>query len=66
MRWGIFGSIEWSEKNNKIFKIEKIAAVFLKILKIDFREKSTFKIFYFVFWLIVDNMDYIFSKIGFW
>ena len=66
MRWRIFGSIEWSEKNIKIFKIEKIAAVFLKILKMDFLEKSTFQIFYFVFWLIVDNMDYIFSKFGFW
>ena len=39
--WGIFSSIEWSEKNIKIFKIEKIAAVFRKILKMDFLEKAT-------------------------
>ena len=65
MWWGIFSSIEWSEKNIKIFQIEKMAAVFLKILKMDFLEKATFKIFYFFLW-IVDNMDYIFSKFGFW
>ena len=33
---GIFISIECSEKNIKIFKIEKMAAVFLKILIMDF------------------------------
>ena len=65
MWWGIFSSKEWSEKNIKIFKIEKMAADFLKILKMDFLEKATFKIFYF-FWWIVDNMDYIFSKCGCW
>ena len=47
MWWGVFSSIEWSEKNIKIYKIEKMAAVFLKILKMDFLEKATFKTFYF-------------------
>ena len=48
MWWGIFSSIEWSEKNTKIFKIEKMAVVFLKILKMDFLEKATFKLFFFL------------------
>ena len=47
MWWGIFNSIEWSEKNIEIFKIEKMAAVFLNILKMDILEKATFKIFLF-------------------
>ena len=46
MWWGIFGSIEWPEKNIKIFKIEKMATVFLKILQTDFLERATFKFFY--------------------
>ena len=41
MWWGIFSSIEWSEKNMKTFKIEETAAVFLKMLKMDFLEKAT-------------------------
>ena len=49
MWWGIFSSIEWCEKNIKILKIEKIKAVFLKILKMDFLEKATLKILNF-FW----------------
>ena len=49
MWWGIFSSIEWFEKNIKIFKIEKVAAVFLNILKMDFLEKAAFKIFNFFF-----------------
>ena len=49
MWWGILSSIEWSEKNIKMFKIEKMAAVFLKILQMDFLEKATFKFFYFFF-----------------
>ena len=47
MWWEIFSSIEWSEKNIKIFEIEKIAAVFLKTLKMDFLEKVTLIMFYF-------------------
>ena len=47
MLWGIFSSIEWSEKNIKIFKIEKMAAVFLTILKMDFLEKATFEVYFF-------------------
>ena len=35
-------------RENKNFKIEKMAVVFLKILKFDFLEKDTFKIFFFV------------------
>ena len=42
-----------------------MAAVSLKILKMDFLEKATFKICYF-FWWIVDNMNYIVSKFCFW
>ena len=64
MWWGIFSSIEWSEKNIKIFKIEKIAAVLLKMLKMDFLETATLKTVFFLW--IVDNMDYILSKFGFW
>ena len=45
MLWGIFSSIKWSEKNIKILKMEKMAAVFLKILKMDFLEKATFEFF---------------------
>ena len=44
---GIFSSIEWSEKNIKIFNIDKMAAVFLKILKMDFFDKATLKFFIF-------------------
>ena len=51
MWWGILSSIEWSEKNIKIFKIEKTAAIFLKILKMDFLEKATFKVFFFFFFV---------------
>ena len=39
-----------------------MAAIFLKILKVDFLEKATFNFF---LW-IVDKMDYIFFKFGFW
>ena len=45
MWWGIFGSIEWSEKNIKILKIEEMAAIFLKMLKMDFLEKATLSTF---------------------
>ena len=64
--WEIFSSIEWSEKNIKIFKTEKMPAVFLKILKMDVLEKATCKFFLFYFWWIVDNMDYTFSEFVFW
>ena len=43
-----------------------MAAVFLKIVKMDFLEKVTFKIVYYFFLWIVDIMDYIFPKFGFW
>ena len=46
MWWGIFRSIEWSEKNIKVFKIKKMAAVFLKILKMYFLEKVNLNIFF--------------------
>ena len=46
MWWEIFSSIEWSKKSIKVFKIEIMAAVLMKILKMDFLEKATFKIFY--------------------
>ena len=62
MWWGIFSSIEWSEKHIKIFKIEKMAAVFLKIFKIDFLEKTTFfvdwqyyRLHILQVWLLVNN-----------
>ena len=42
-----------------------MATVFLKILKMNFLDKATFKIFNFFLW-IVDNMDYILSKFDFW
>ena len=45
----MFSSIEWSEKNIEILKIEKMATVFLKILKMDFLERATFKICFFFF-----------------
>ena len=74
IQWGIFSSVEWSEKNVEIFKIEKMAAVFLKILKMHFIEKAFFKIFYLILvdwrwyglhillvWLLVDNF-FLFKK----
>ena len=53
MWWGILSSIQWSEKNIKIFKIEKMAAVYWKFWKWIFSNRPPSNFFFFFLLLII-------------
>ena len=48
------------------FQNWEIAGGFSENFATAFSRKGHLKIFFIIFWWIVDNMDYIFSKFGFW